>query len=61
MPNVIGNPPSLAAFFDVWRRNRGEFLRFEGDRGLVHLSYAEAGDRAAAFAARLRSADIGKG
>ena len=61
MPNVIGNPPSLAAFFDVWRRNRGEFLRFEGDRGLVHLSYAEAGDRAAAFAVRLRSAEIGKG
>jgi long-chain acyl-CoA synthetase len=58
---VIGNPPSLAAFFDVWRRNSGEFLRFEGDRGLVRTSYAETAQQACAFAERLRAAGIGRG
>ena len=61
MPNVIGNPPSLAAFFDVWRRNPGEFLRLEGDRGTVRITYAEAGTGAANFAARLRAAGIARG
>src|SRR5215469_4061714 len=53
MPNVIGNPPSLAAFFDAWRRNKGTFLRFEGDRGLVETTYAETALEAAGFARRL--------
>src|SRR5713226_5064495 len=61
MPDVFGNPPSLAAFFEVWRRNPGEFLRFEGDRGLVRASYVETGNRAAGFAARLRAEGIAKG
>jgi long-chain acyl-CoA synthetase len=61
MPNVIGNPPSLAAFFDAWRRNKGTFLRFEGDRGLVETTYTETASRAAAFARRLRESGIGKG
>ena len=60
MPNVIGNPPSLAAFFDAWRRNEGTFLRFEGDRGLVETTYAETASRAAAFAWRLRESGIGE-
>src|SRR5947209_7411266 len=61
VPNVIGNPPSLAAFFDAWRHNKGTFLRFEGDRGLVQTSYAETALGATRFAQRLRAAGIGKG
>jgi len=58
---LIGNPPSLAAFHSIWRRNKGEFLRYEGDLGAARLSYAEASQAAAALAARLREAGIGKG
>ena len=61
MPNVIGNPPSLAAFFEVWRRNPGEFLCLEGDRGTVRVTYADAGTGAANFAARLRAEGIARG
>jgi long-chain acyl-CoA synthetase len=61
MPNVIGNPPSLAAFFDAWRRNKGTFLRFEGDRGFVETTYAETALEAAGFARRLRESGIGRG
>ena len=56
---MIGNPPSLAAFFDIWRRNRGEFLRYEGGRQPV--TYEAAGTFAAAFADRLRESEIARG
>ncbi len=60
---MIGNPPSLAAFFEIWRRNRGEFLRYEGGigPGAARLTYAAAANSAAGFAARLREAGIAKG
>jgi long-chain acyl-CoA synthetase len=58
---VIGAPPSLAAFFDIWRRHRGEFLRYEGDLGPGRLSYAATAKWATAFAARLREAGITRG
>jgi long-chain acyl-CoA synthetase len=58
---LIGNPPSLAAFFDLWRCNRGEYLRYEGDLAAGHLTYAEAGTAALSFAAHLRTAGIQKG
>jgi long-chain acyl-CoA synthetase len=50
---VIGNPPSLAAFFDIWRRHPGRFL---GD-----LTYKSSGDLAVAFADRLRAEGIAPG
>jgi long-chain acyl-CoA synthetase len=58
---VIGDPPSLAAFFEIWRRNRGEFLRYEGDLAASRLTYEEAAQAAAAFAQKLRAAGIAKG
>jgi long-chain acyl-CoA synthetase len=58
---VVGNPPSLAAFYSLWKQNRGEFLRYEGDFGSGHLSYEDAARAAAAFAEHLRSQGIGKG
>ena len=50
---VIGNPPSLAAFFEIWRRNPGRFLG--------ELTYKAGGDLAAAFADRLRAEGIAPG
>src|SRR5690348_16151944 len=58
---MSGKPDSLAAFFDEWRRNKGEFLRYEGDLGIGHLSYAEAARAATGFAEYLRGHQIGKG
>lgn len=58
---MIGNPPSLAAFFSLWSKNSGEFLRYEGDVGPVRLSYDAAASAASGFAARLRSAGIKPG
>jgi long-chain acyl-CoA synthetase len=58
---LIGNPPSLAAFFAAWRRNRGEFLRYEGDLAVGHLTYAAAAQCAESFAEYLRKAGIAKG
>jgi long-chain acyl-CoA synthetase len=58
---VIGNPPSLAAFFSIWSQNSGEFLRYEGDFGPVRLSYASAASAASAFSRRLRDAGIRRG
>lgn len=58
---VIGNPPSLAAFFSLWSKSSGEFLRYEGDAGPVRLSYGAAAARASGFAARLRNASIRPG
>ncbi len=58
---MIGNPPSLAAFFSLWSQNSGEFLRYEGDVGPVRLSYAAAASGASAFAQRLRTAGIERG
>ena len=58
---MIGNPPSLAAFFSLWSRNSGEFLRYEGDIGPVRLSYAAAAPAASAFARRLRESGIKRG
>ena len=55
---MIGEPPSLAAFFEIWRRNNGDFLQDEGDFGVRRLSYARTADLAVAFAARLRAAGI---
>jgi len=57
---VIGSPPSLTAFFDIWRRNRGTFLRYEGGPA-SSLTYEAAGKLAAAFAARLRASGIAPG
>lgn len=58
---MIGNPPSLAAFFAIWRRNRGEFLRYEGGFPASHLTYDAAGRFALAFAGRLRQTGIARG
>ena len=58
---MIGNPPSLAAFFDIWSKNRGEFLRYEGDFGSSRVRYAEAASAAAAFAEHLRKSEIAPG
>jgi len=58
---VIGNPPSLAAFFSNWSQYSGEFLRYEGDAGPVRLSYAATASAGSGFAARLRAANIGRG
>lgn len=58
---MIGNPPSLSAFFSLWSHNSGEFLRYEGDIGPVRLSYAAAAAGASGFAQRLRAAGIARG
>ena len=58
---MIGNPPSLAAFFAEWHRNKGEFLRYEGDLGLGRADYAEAARSALGFAEHMRNAGIRKG
>ncbi len=58
---MIGDPPSLAAFFDIWRRARGTFLRYEGDITSSHFTYEKAAASATAFAAKLRDAGIAKG
>ena len=60
---MIGDPPSLSAFFEIWRRNRGEFLRHEGGigPGSARLTYEAAAGHAGAFATRLREAGIAKG
>ncbi len=58
---MIGDPPSLAAFFEIWRRNRGEFLRYEGDLAPSRLTYDETARAAGAFAQKLRAAGISKG
>ena len=58
---MIGDPPSLAAFFEIWRRNRGEFLRYEGDLAASRFTYEEAARGASAFAQKLRAAGIAKG
>ena len=58
---MLGNPPSLAAFFETWRKNPGVFLRFEGGIDTVQFSYEAAARAAVAFAARLRSSGIAKG
>ena len=58
---MIGNPPSLAAFFEIWRTNSGEFLRYESDLGAAHLSYKATAARATAFVQRLRDAGIAPG
>ncbi len=50
---MIGNPPSLAAFFEIWRRNTGRFLG--------QLTYKAAGDLAVAFADRLRAEGVAPG
>ncbi len=59
--HLVGNPPSLATFFDAWRHNSGEFLRYDGDLGIGHLTYAEAASGALAFAEHLRNQGIAKG
>jgi long-chain acyl-CoA synthetase len=59
--HLVGNPPSLAAFFDAWRHNSGEFLRYDGDLSIGHLTYAEASSAALAFAEHLRTQGIAKG
>ena len=58
---MIGDPPSLSAFFDIWRRSRGTFLRHEGDIAASHFTYAQAVAGAVAFARKLREAGIAKG
>jgi len=58
---VIGDPPSLAAFFQIWRRHSGGFLRYEGDLAASRLTYEETARAAAAFAQKLRAAGIAKG
>jgi long-chain acyl-CoA synthetase len=58
---MIGNPPSLAAFYSLWSGSSAEFLRYEGDVGPVRLSYRASGHAAAAFASRLRGAGIARG
>jgi long-chain acyl-CoA synthetase len=58
---VIGNPPSLAAFFAEWHKNKGEFLRYEGDLSIGRLSYKEAAQAALGFAEHMRNAGIRKG
>ena len=58
---MIGNPPSLAAFFQNWSRNNGDFLRYEGDLGHSRISYRIAGLSAAGFAEYLAANGIVKG
>jgi long-chain acyl-CoA synthetase len=58
---VIGDPASLAAFFEVWRKNPGGFLSYEGDIGARRFTYNEAARAAIAFARKLREAGIAKG
>lgn len=58
---MIGNPPSLAAFFALWSQNSAEFLRYEGDVAPVRLSYRAAASGASEFARRLRAAGIARG
>lgn len=58
---MIGNPPSLAAFFSIWSRSSAEFLRYEGDSGPLRLSYRASAAAAASFAAKLREAGIRRG
>jgi long-chain acyl-CoA synthetase len=58
---VIGDPPSLAAFFELWRRNRGGFLRYEGDLAASRLTYEQTAEAATAFALKLRTVGIAKG
>jgi long-chain acyl-CoA synthetase len=58
---LIGNPPSLAAFFAKWSGSDGEYLRYEGDLAVGHLSYVEAARCASAFATHLKAAGIAKG
>ncbi len=58
---MIGNPPSLATFFDIWRRSPGEFLRYESGLGSARWSYAAVASGASAFAQRLRKAGIAPG
>jgi long-chain acyl-CoA synthetase len=58
---VIGDPSSLAAFFQIWRRHSGGFLRHEGDLAASRLTYDETARAAAAFAQKLRAAGIAKG
>jgi long-chain acyl-CoA synthetase len=59
--HLVGNPPSLTAFFEAWGHNSGEFLRYDGDLGIGHLSYAEAASSALAFAEHLRTQGVAKG
>lgn len=58
---MIGYPPSLAAFFEIWRKASGDFLRYEGDFGTMRLSYESVAAAAAGFAAKLRAGGIQKG
>ncbi|HWE49200.1 MAG TPA: AMP-binding protein [Bryobacteraceae bacterium] len=58
---MIGDPPSLAAFFDAWQKNPGEFLRYEGDLGIGHASYSDAAEAARNFAGHLSASNIQKG
>ncbi len=58
---MIGNPPSLQAFFEIWRRNAGGFLHYEGDIAALRLTYQQAANAAIGFAAKLRAANIHKG
>lgn len=59
--HVIGDPPSLAAFFEIWRNNAGTFLQDEGDFGIRRISYEQAAQLAAGFATRLTAAGIAAG
>ena len=58
---LIGNPPSLAAFFLAWQHNSGEFLLYEGDLAIGHVTYADAARAAQGFAEYLRKHGIAKG
>ena len=58
---MIGNPPSLSAFFALWSRNRGEYLRCEGDLASGRLTYSEAARATSAFATHLRASGIAQG
>lgn len=58
---MIGNPPSLSAFFSLWSGSTAEFLRYEGDIGPVRLTYQAAAAGASGFAARLRASGIARG
>jgi long-chain acyl-CoA synthetase len=58
---VLGDPASLASFFQIWRRNTGGFLRYEGDFAANRLSYAQAAGAALEFSAKLRAAGIVRG
>lgn len=58
---MIGDPPSLTAFFNVWRSWRGTFLRSEGDIAVSRLTYADTAKAAAAFSMKLRGAGISRG